>query len=259
MRLKAREKGKTGTTYHGLYATHPRNDQRLKTVVGKANELDIGDQVENPEQPGEFRRHIQGLTWGATARREENRFYHNKLAFSFAHPEGWTVQTGAQAVVANAPDNSASLTLTIQRQDAASTPRQVLETGASGSLSQGRELDQAGLKGYTAVASSGGQSRRLATIDHNRLTFLFEGKADNFGATDSELLAMIESFRPLARQERQAGPTRSVHYVQVPRGATMASLAAGVPIPDAEAQLRLINGLYPGGEPRTGDWIKMIR
>jgi predicted Zn-dependent protease len=39
----------------------------------------------------------------------------------------------------------------------------------------------------------------------------------------------------------------------------MASLAASVRIPDAEAQLRLLNGLYPRGEPRTGDWIKMIK
>jgi len=38
----------------------------------------------------------------------------------------------------------------------------------------------------------------------------------------------------------------------------MASLASSAPIPDAETQLRLINGLYPRGEPRTGDWIKTI-
>ena len=60
-------------------------------------------------------------------------------------------------------------------------------------------------------------------------------------------------------KELQAGPGYHIHYIQVPRGATMASLAASVRIPDAEAQLRLLNGLYPSGEPRTGDWIKMIK
>ena len=39
---------------------------------------------------------------------------------------------------------------------------------------------------------------------------------------------------------------------------------AGNGLPDmlragAEEQLRLINGLYPRGEPRTGDWIKVIQ
>ena len=28
---------------------------------------------------------------------------------------------------------------------------------------------------------------------------------------------------------------------------------------EALTQLRLLNGLYPRGEPRTGDWIKMIK
>ena len=60
-------------------------------------------------------------------------------------------------------------------------------------------------------------------------------------------------------REHRTGTGHSVHYIQVPQGATLASLAAGMRIPDAEAQLRLLNGLYPGGEPRTGDWIKVIR
>jgi predicted Zn-dependent protease len=120
-------------------------------------------------------------------------------------------------------------------------------------------MDQAGLKGYTAVASNGDSSKRLAVIDYNNLSYLIEGKATSFPGTDAALLAMIESFRPIHPKERQAGTARYVHYIQVPRGATMASLAASIRIPNAEAQLRLLNGLYPRGEPRTGDWIKVIK
>jgi predicted Zn-dependent protease len=257
-RLKARSSGKAGGTYHGLYATHPRNDQRLQTVIGKAEELELANQVENPEVPGEFRRHIDGIVWGNNAKRERNRFYHNKLQFTFQHPEGWTVQTNSQAVVASAPDGSASLAVTVRRPDGG-TPQQTLEKNAAGTLSTGTALDQAGLKGYTAVASNGSAATRLATIEHNRLMFMLEGKADNFPATDPELLAMIESFRPLAPREKQTGKPMTIEYIQVPRGATMASLAASLRIPYAEERLRLINGLYPRGEPRTGDWIKMIR
>ena len=75
----------------------------------------------------------------------------------------------------------------------------------------------------------------------------------------ANLRAIIESFRPMHPREHGTGNGLYIHYIQVPRGATMASLAAGLRIPDAEAQLRLLNGLYPGGEPRTGDWIKVIR
>jgi len=51
----------------------------------------------------------------------------------------------------------------------------------------------------------------------------------------------------------------SIEPLQVPRGATLASIAASLNIPDAEAQLRLMNGYYPRGEPRVGDWIKIVR
>jgi predicted Zn-dependent protease len=260
-RVKAKSTGKPVASYHGLYATHPRNDQRLQTVIRTAGDLTTGETTVNPEVPGEFRRQIEGLVWGPSVQSEraENRYYHNKLGFSFEPPPGWQVTAGSKAIVASAPDGSASLTLTIRRRDQASTPRSVLESSATGSLASGLELDQAGLAGYTAVASSGGSASRLAVIDYGSLSYLFDGRSDNFAAADPQLLAAIQSFRPMHPRERQAGNGFRIHYIQVPRGATMASLAASVRIPDAEAQLRLLNGLYPRGEPRTGDWIKMIR
>jgi predicted Zn-dependent protease len=260
-RVKARTSGKPVGTYHGLYATHPRNDQRLQTVVRAAEDLERDTAVENPEVPGEFRRHLQGLVWGESVQgqRADNRYYHNKLAFTFEQPPGWSVQAGSRAVVAAAGDGSASLTLSLRRRDPGATPQSVLEQTASGSLSGGRALEQAGLQGYTAVAGSGGTYRRLAVIDYNNLSYLFEGQADDFDARDQTLLGIIESFRPMDPRERQTGAPRHIHYIQVPRGATMESLAAGIRIPDAENQLRLLNGLYPRGEPRTGDWIKVIR
>ena len=165
----------------------------------------------------------------------------------------------SKAIVASAPDGSADLTITIRRRDVGATPRSVLEDSANGILSTGSELDQAGLAGYTAIMGSGASARRLGVIDYNNLSYLFEGKAQNFSAEKDVLLALLESFRPMHPREFRASTGHHVHYIQVPRGATMASLAAGLRLPDAEAQLRLLNGLYPRGEPRTGDWIKIIR
>jgi predicted Zn-dependent protease len=260
-RVKAKSTGKKGATYHGLYATHPRNDQRLQTVIRKSGELAGGEQLENPAIPGEFERQMEGLVWGASIQdtRSEDRYYHSKLGFSIARPENWTVNAGAKSIVASADDGSASLTLTLRKRDPTEPPEQVVVNTTSGTLSIGKELDQAGLKGYTAVASNGTVSRRVAAIDFKSYTFLLEGQAGNFATADPKLLELIESFRPLHPKERTPGTARYIHYIQVPRGATMATLAAGIRIPDAEAQLRLLNGLYPRGEPRTGDWIKVIR
>merc|ERR1712185_34852 len=92
-RMQAKASGKPSGTYHGLYASHPRNDLRLQTVIRAANELDIDEMPENPEIPGEYRRQTEGMVYGASAaaQGEPNRLYHNKLNFTFAHPPGWTV------------------------------------------------------------------------------------------------------------------------------------------------------------------------
>ncbi|MFT7286957.1 MAG: putative Zn-dependent protease [Halieaceae bacterium] len=261
MRLKAKAAGKSGTTYHGLYATHPRNDKRLQTVIRAANELDDGTYIESPEEPGEFRRVTDGLVWGESVagQRAKDRYYHSKLGFTFEQPEGWSVTSGAKAVVAASPDGSNSLTITLRRKDASGTPQTALESSAKGELSGGEALQQSGLDGYTAVASAGSQQERLAVIVFGNLSYLFEGEAADFASGDAQLLAMIQSFRPMHPKEKSAGKATYVRYIQVPRGADMGSLAASVRIADAEPQLRLINDFYPRGEPRTGDWIKVIQ
>jgi predicted Zn-dependent protease len=260
-RVKARAGGKPVASYHGLYASHPRNDQRLKEVVKTASSLDYATPADDPAIPGEFERHLEGLVWGESVQsdRAENRFYHNKLGFTFEHPPGWTVNAGAQAIVASAPDSATDLTITIRRRDQNASPRTVLKGSVSGALREGAALDQAGLKGYTSTVDSGASAARVAVIDYNNLSYLFDGKAQDFAANDAALLAMIESFRPMHPAEHRAGTGLFVHYIQVPQGATMAGLASSSPIPNAEAQLRLLNGLYPRGEPTTGDWIKVVR
>ena len=175
------------------------------------------------------------------------------MDFTFRYPEGWSVKQGSRDVTAVSADGSASVAITLSRLDAGVTPTDYLAGTASGELSEQRELEQFGLAGSTALATANGNSKRLAVLDH-KYRFLFEGTGP-----DADALTIIESFRPLVAKEKARGPSRTLHYVQVPRGATIKSLSASARIPDAEDQLRLINGYYPVGEPRIGDWIKTIR
>ncbi len=259
-RVQAKASGKPSGTYHGLYASHPRNDLRLQTVIKAANELDLAEMPENPEIPGEYRRQTEGMVYGASAaaQSEPDRFYHNKLNFTFAHPPGWRVRQASREIVATSPDGSQTLTIGLARIDAEQDDEASLRAGAQGEVTELEAIEQFGLNGATGIASSGGQSVRLAVIDHS-YRFLFEGEAPNLAAADSKFRTIIDSFRPLTAREKVTGTSHTLHYIQVPRGATFASLASSVKLPDAENQLRLINGYYPTGEPRTGDWVKVIR
>jgi len=259
-RVQAKASGKPSGTYHGLYASHPRNDLRLRTVIRAANDLDIGDMPDNPEIPGEYRRQTEGMVYGASAaaQSEPDRFYHNKLNFTFAHPPGWTVRQSSREIVAKSADGSEMLTIGLARINPDQDTEASLIANAQGEVTDFELLEQYGLTGSTAVASSGGQSVRLAVIDHG-YRFLFEGEAPDLNAADAGFRNIIDSFRPLTEKEKVTGTSHTLHYIQVPRGATFASLASSVKLPDAENQLRLINGYYPSGEPRTGDWVKVIR
>lgn len=259
-RVQAKASGKPSGTYHGLYASHPRNDLRLQTVIKAANKLDIGEMPDNPEMPGEYRRQTEGMVYGASAaaQSEPDRFYHNKLNFTFAHPPGWTVRQSSREIVATSADGSETLTIGLARIDPDQDTEASLIANAQGDVTDFEILEQYGLAGSTAVASSGEQSVRLAVIDHS-YRFLFEGEAPDLSAADAGFRTIIDSFRPLTAKEKVTGTSYTLHYIQVPRGATFASLASSVKLPDAENQLRLINGYYPSGEPRTGDWVKVIR
>ena len=259
-RLQAKAAGRERATYHGLFATHPRNDKRLRTVIQAASELDLDTYVEDPTVPGEFKRRIDGMVWGDSIQgeRAENRFYQNKLDFTFEFPPGWSVDSTSAEIKTQAPDQNASLTLTLRTRDRESSPRAVLEGSARGELSEGKALELTDIEGYTAIATSDGRSKRLAVIDYKGLSYLFEGEANPLDSADPTLLTIIESFRPIFASEKKVGLGKRIRYQQVPRGATLSTLAADLTIPDAENQLRLINGFYPRGEPRTGDWIKII-
>ncbi len=259
-RVKAKQRGKPAGTYHGLYASHPRNDLRLKTVITAANSLDLDSMPDNPEEPGRFRRLTDGLVFGASAEAQSDplRFYHNKLDFTIERPSGWSVTTTPTVITLASADGGHTLKIRIAVIDAAQSTRELLSSQVKGDVTVITEINQATLSGHSAIAEANGISQRVAAIDH-RYRFLFEGASSSFDDGDKYFQRMIDSFRPLFPKEKINGTSHTLRYAQVPRGATLKTLSLGVSLPDAEEQLRLINGYYPRGEPRTGDWIKIIR
>ena len=66
------------------------------------------------------------------------------------------------------------------------------------------------------------------------------------------------SFRPLNATDRAAAKPWALRTVAYPRGG-FRELAQRSPLPNAEAQLRLLNGVYGGnGEPRPGQSVKIV-
>jgi predicted Zn-dependent protease len=249
--------------YHGLFDTHPDNDRRLQQVLGPARALAAGQQEVNREA---FLQRLEGLPFGDSAEtgvRRGQRFYHAPLNFTLAFPEGWSILNRPDALIGHTADQQAFIAMTLEANPQNLSPEQLLRQRVGGQrLIDGVELRQAGLHGYSALI--GGQAaRRVAVLRHGARDYLFvaavRGRA-SLEAQDERFLAVIKSLRPLTAAERKLAEPLRIHLIRAVPGQSMAALAKQSKLPgDALGTLRLLNNLYPTGEPEPGDWLKVVR
>lgn len=267
---RAREENREPRIYHGLFATHPDNDQRLREVVKAA------DKLRNPEakaDPGRerFLKAIAGLPFGTSRAQgvlKGNRFYHGDLGFTVAFPTGWTVENLADRVVAISPQKDSVLQMRTYPPPPNTGPREFLARLLAGSnAAPGEPIEVNGLQGYTTVVRSaqtefGVVPARYTVIYHNNLAYVFAGASRaSRGAPNADALFMssIRTFRRLRHDEfAQAEPYR-IRLIQATESTRMADLAKSSPIPKYPLEyLRLLNDLYPDKEPEPGQWLKIV-
>ena len=249
--------------YHGVFDTHPDNDRRLQQVVGPARALATGQQEVNREA---FLKRLEGLPFGDSAdtgMRRGQRFYHGDLNFTLAFPQGWDLLNRPDALIGHSADQQAFVVLTLEDNPQNLSPLELLRQRVGGQrLVTGVELQQAGLKGYSAVIA-GNAAKRVAIIQHGARFYLFvaamRGRA-SLERYDEQFLSVINSFRPMTGAERKQVQPLRLHMVKVKAGDTFERLAKNSQLPgDAVKALRLLNNLYPSGQPRAGDWLKIVR
>ena len=264
---RAAAKGAPARTYHGIFSTHPRNDMRLRSAVsrGARNET-AGSRDSGADR---FRRATEGLVWGENFVEKEleaNRYRDLSLRVRLDFPEGWTFVEDAQnRSVRGAPaDAAASLTMQPQPRTL-QTPEEYLYNHLNiGQLRDGREIQPARLKGFTGIlpGAAGQPDQRIAVVYYKMNAYLFTGEvadASKFTEYDTAFLAAVDSFRPVSSREIAGQKPTKLHYVKATSATTFAALAQELKLSEYEAEeLRLINGYYPKGEPKPGEWIKIF-
>lgn len=249
--------------YHGLFDTHPDNDRRLQQVLGPARALASGQQEVKREA---FLEHLEGLPFGDSAEagvRRGQRFYHGALDFTLAFPQGWTVVNRPEALIGHSADQQALLAMSLEANPQRLEPAEWLRRRVAGQrLLAGSELQQSGLRGYSAIIP-GPSAKRVAVIQQAERAYLFIAAVRGGAAleyTDEEFLQVIRSFRPLTVAERKLAEPQRIHLLQVKKGQNMAELAGQSKPPGAALDtLRLLNNFYPAGEPSPGSWLKVVR
>ncbi|OYW39124.1 MAG: peptidase M48 Ste24p [Hydrogenophilales bacterium 12-61-10] len=260
---QARREGREPhSSHHGTFDTHPRNDARLKQVVDEANPYRVAAPREGR---AEYLQKIDGLVFGDSPAQgivRDNTLLHEQLGFAIRFPPGWRMSNKADRVLARSPQGDAVLEL--QRGPKGNQPLATLQNGLK--LDPGARFDNGTLSGFPAAFAAGTQQGKpvvVASVVFNDTQYLIAGMTRDKPVYDRErtvLRSAINSFHAITPAERRAAQPGVLKTISAKPGMTMASLAkSSVLGRDAESQLRLLNHLYPAGEPKPGQRLKIVQ
>ncbi len=259
----AEKQNRPANIYHGVYSTHPKNDDRLKTVIRAAKNLSPVQYRDNNQAT--YFNLIDGLPWGQSADQGvilQNRFMHAEMGIALQFPSHWQVTNNPSSLFARDHESGALAQLSLmtlgKSENSAGLLRRLtknnklsIENTAYGATAR----SQASIAGKT-------QPARVSAInlDEKQVLFIAGTSAkDQFAATDLELRAINASFTRLSDKQIKSIKTPELKIIEAKAGDNFASLASQSSINgDAENTLRLLNRAFPDGTISASQKIKII-
>jgi len=267
---QAKKEGREPNTYHGVFATHPDNDERLKTVIRAAKKYQAPNA--RPDGHAEYLRHIDGLTFGPGTKQgvvEHHAFLHRELDTGLRAPDDWTIVNQPQQLVFQAPGDQARMVVTMGQADGKRAPRELLAAHLSGAnMADAHTVSAGPLPGYTGIATQrtklGDRRVRHAVVRKGDQAWYFAGvtrEGDAFQRYDDAFMSIIRSLHALSPAERERAAPLHINVITAAAGTRYEDLARRAPerVENPAARLRLLNGDWPRGEPAAGRLMKVLQ
>jgi len=258
----AKQEDREPRAYHGLFATHPDNDTRLKQVVNEAQSVARPNSADNRAA---FLQHINGMFFGDSPEQGITRngnFYHSELGLALKFPEGWLIHNLPDRVQAQSPTKDAGIELRLGDKPEGSPAdylRKLLRLNFGADI---QSLSINDLPAATATVTSQNKPVKVTAVYLNNKAFLILGNAASRAAFDryqENINASTMSFRAITEAERRLAKPLTIKIISVKSDVTYAELARTSPLgKNAESYLRLLNAQYPSGEPVRGQALKIV-
>jgi predicted Zn-dependent protease len=242
-----------------VFSSHPENDQRLQEVIAAAKKY----QTAEPEKidPTLYLNKLDGMTFGNSEAQgivRKNEFFHRDLDIHLAFPEGWKLINQPDRLLGVSADAEQLMQFVLGDSNAKS-PKAYLRNAFPG-LTSGQSLSESIYAGESALDSPWGKRNgRVAAIRHKGNIFIVMGVGKSRLA-ESSFNATLKSITRLTPEQQKLARGRKLKLIQAKSGDTFASLAKQSNIDQFETStLRLLNDLYPDGEPQAGQYIKIVK
>lgn len=251
----AKIEGRQPRRYHGVFASHPDNDTRLQQAVGEAANKTVANPFAGRD---EFLTATNGIVFNDSVEQgvvRNNRFAQADMGIALQFPLTWQVHNLPDSLVAISPQGEAQMQMKLGKPNG--SPATVARTlaGANGQVEEVTINKLPAALVYLPTST-------LGVVYVDQQAFLIQGTSKTaplFDKHKAEMLAAIRSFHALSAEERKQIKPLTVRVITAKSGDTFAKLAQRSPLGDsAERYLRLINALYPAGEPQAGQKVKVI-
>ena len=266
---QARAEGREAPAPNSWLASHPSNDQRLEMITRlSAQYKDTGKYQD--EGRARYLQMIEGMGFGESPEQGLTRgrnFYHAGMGFAVTVAQGWRIQNEADKLTLINAQRDAGLILQLVPPKAGGSHDEIIRNVVKPDSGNVRRYTLNGLSATHFVGTRPtGQNQREAvnltvvTGPNNANYFLIYAAKDGavLQRAKPQMQEVEASFRPLSAADRSAARPWLIKTMPYPRGG-FAELARSSPLTNAEQQLRLINGVYAGGEPRAGQLVKVVQ
>ncbi len=250
-------------------ASHPSNEQRLSEITQIANQYKAPASYAD-EGRDRYLQVMDGVAFGESAEQGVTRgrnFYHEPLGIALTAPAGWKIQNSANALaMVNGEGNAAVIVKSVPPK-AGSTHEEIIRNAVK---PVSGKMEKRSFNGLPATHFSGTVQNQNGQSQTVELTLVTGPSNTNYvliyGAKDQQSLQRAypqiqqaeSSFRAMTPADHDAARTWKLKTVPLPSGG-FAELARQSPLTtNAEQQLRLLNGVYGGGEVKPGQMVKVV-
>ena len=263
---QARAQGRAAPAGSNWLASHPSNDQRLQAITNLAAQYRNQAADDGRER---YLQAIDGLHFGEGAAQGLTRgrnFYHAGLDLALTAPAQWTVQNGTDRVMLANAARDAALVVRLVPAQLGANHDEIVRQAFQPRSGRTERLVINGLPAtqFTGVrANAQGQPEQLLVTvvsgpGNNRFVLVWSARdAAALQRSRSQLQQAQDSFRALTVADRAAARPWVLRTVAYPAGG-FAEIARRSPLDSPLAHLRLLNGVYGGGEPRLGQRVKVV-
>jgi predicted Zn-dependent protease len=244
-------------------SSHPATPERIKNAQNNARQFTAPGGGEREREA--YLAGVDGLVYGEDPSEgfvRGRRFLHPRLGFTFAAPEGFSLDNTAQAVLGVREGGGQALRLDVVRVPAEQTLADYLTSGWIDNIDR-KSVEELGLNGLpaaTATAKGDQWTFRLYAVRFGSDVYRFIFASKRMTAEiDRVFRESVGSFRRMTVAESQAAKPLYIRIVSVAPGDTVERLAGRMAVSDrALERLRVLNGLSPGDRVKPGDQVKMV-